>query len=55
MDDDKAPLVNIRILHTIILDDPFEDPPDFIIPASPERVRDRTRLEYDEKEEFIMN
>ncbi len=53
VDDNKKPLVNIRILHSVILDDPFEDPEDFEIPDSPARVRDKKRLEYDEKEEFM--
>jgi peptidyl-prolyl cis-trans isomerase-like 4 len=29
------PHMNIRILHTFILEDPFEDPPGLIVPDSP--------------------
>jgi peptidyl-prolyl cis-trans isomerase-like 4 len=43
-DKENRPLQNIRIKHTIILDDPFQDIPNMIIPSkSPEPVRD---LEY---------
>ena len=37
VDENFRPLKNIRILHTMILDDPFEDPKELIIPPnSPE-------------------
>lgn len=37
MDEQKKPFQVIRIYHTIILDDPFPDPPGMPpIPASPE-------------------
>ena len=33
------PYVDIRILHTIILDDPFDDPKGLVVPDhSPERT-----------------
>ena len=36
-DGDGRPYQNIRIRHTIVLDDPYEDPPGLIVPdASPE-------------------
>jgi peptidyl-prolyl cis-trans isomerase-like 4 len=44
VDKDNRPYQNIRIKHTVILDDPFSDPKGLIIPSeSPEPVRD---LEY---------
>ena len=51
-DDAGRPWQNIRVKHTIILDDPFDDPPglDTLVPdASPAFVRDPndTRLEDD--------
>ncbi|GAB4814762.1 hypothetical protein N2152v2_001808 [Parachlorella kessleri] len=50
-DDDGRPLQNIRIRHTIVLDDPFPDPPmlaDHIPDASPEpQFADDGRLEDD--------
>ena len=36
--------MNIRILHTHILDDPFEDPSNFEEPESPELEKDPNRL-----------
>ena len=33
-DTDKRPFVDIRILHTVILDDPFEDLPGMIVPVT---------------------
>lgn len=52
VDDSGRPLQNIRIRHTIILDDPFEDPPqlaEHIPEQSPEpvMVEGDTRLEDD--------
>jgi len=39
-DDDGRPYRDIRILHTSVLDDPFDDPPQLEVPdASPERER----------------
>lgn len=39
VDNNNRPMVNIRIFHTIILDDPFPDPPGLMIPdKSPELV-----------------
>ena len=38
IDNDNRPYYNIRILHTLVLDDPFEDAPEFpemIPPNSP--------------------
>jgi peptidyl-prolyl cis-trans isomerase-like 4 len=51
-DKEGRPLQNIRIKHTLILDDPFEDIPGMIIPSrSPEPVKDveYNRLEDDFK------
>jgi peptidyl-prolyl cis-trans isomerase-like 4 len=48
---DKAgrPYTDIRIKHTYILEDPFEDPPRLILPlASPEPVQESDRLLADE-------
>lgn len=37
VDEDKRPFKNIRILHTLIIDDPFPDPSNLEIPdKSPE-------------------
>ncbi|KAI9334703.1 hypothetical protein BDR26DRAFT_866600 [Obelidium mucronatum] len=33
VDDDKRPFRDVRIKHTIILDDPFPDPPELIVPS----------------------
>lgn len=32
VDEDNIPYKDIRIMHTIILDDPFDDPPGLVIP-----------------------
>jgi len=46
VDDDNRPLKNIRIKHTVILDDPFEDPKGLEVPAmSPVPVRDKFDIE----------
>ena len=38
-DGDGRPYQNIRIRHTIVLDDPYEDPPGLLVPdASPKKV-----------------
>ena len=56
-DDDKRPFVDIRILHTIILDDPFDDIPGMIIPqSSPLPTREMlstVRLDHVEKMDEI--
>jgi len=45
-DEEGRPLKNIRIRHTVVLDDPFADPPGLMIPdRSPEPVRDKFDLE----------
>lgn len=42
VNEENRPLQNIRIKHTLILDDPFPDPPGLVIPdESPEPVRDK--------------
>lgn len=49
-DKDGRPYKNIRIRHTVILDDPFEDPKGIIIPSnSPELIKDN--LEYNRLED----
>jgi len=41
VDKDNRPYQNIRIKHTVVLDDPFDDPVGFIVPTkSPERRKD---------------
>jgi peptidyl-prolyl cis-trans isomerase-like 4 len=55
VDDNNRPLLNIRIKHTIILDDPFNDADDFkIVSRSPSPIyKGHGRLEFEEKEDFI--
>ena len=49
VDKDNRPYQNIRIKHTVVLEDPFEDPEGLIIPSkSPDPVRD---LEYSRLED----
>jgi peptidyl-prolyl cis-trans isomerase-like 4 len=48
LDSDNRPLTNIRILHTLIIEDPYPDPVDLRIPESPQRVMASDRLEYEE-------
>ena len=39
VDSKDRPMVNIRIFHTIILDDPFSDPAGLVVPGqSPELI-----------------
>lgn len=48
--------MNIRIKHTIVIEDPFEDPEGLVEPdQSPEPliVSDNNRLEYHEREALI--
>lgn len=43
VDEEGRPLQNVRIRHTVVLDDPFPDPPqldEHIPDASPELVRE---------------
>lgn len=50
------PLLNVRIKHVTILDDPFEDPIELKFPSrspSPKTFKGFGRLEYEEKEELI--
>jgi peptidyl-prolyl cis-trans isomerase-like 4 len=51
-DDDKRPFRDIRIKHTIVLDDPFDDPPNFVEPdRSPlptDEMLQTVRLDMDE-------
>jgi len=48
-DTQNRPYQNIRIRHTVILDDPFDDPPTMVVPEqSPPPARDANRLEDDE-------
>eukprot|EP00752_Nemacystus_decipiens_P017887 g16036.t1 len=65
-DDNGRPYRDIRILHTYVLDDPFDDPPQLVVPdESPSRDRpdeervalrlgalDKVSLEADEKTEL---
>ena len=54
-DEDDRPYFNIRIKHTTIIDDPFEDPEELNPPEmSPEPVTNQDeRLEFEEKEELM--
>jgi peptidyl-prolyl cis-trans isomerase-like 4 len=46
-DKNDRPLRNIRIRHTIVLDDPFDDPPGLVEPEkSPEPQRDALDVEF---------
>ncbi len=46
--------MNIRIMHTHVLDDPFDDLPGMeILPESPEMARDPDRLEAIEHLEML--
>jgi peptidyl-prolyl cis-trans isomerase-like 4 len=50
-DKENRPFQNIRIKHTIVLDDPFEDPEGLIVPSrSPDPVKD---LEYSRLEDDV--
>lgn len=41
VDKNNRPLQNIRIKHTVVIDDPFEDPKNLIIPlSSPDPIKD---------------
>jgi len=56
VDEGNMPYINLRILHTIVIDDPFEDPEGLVEPdQSPKRVEvsDNNRLEYHEKERLM--
>jgi peptidyl-prolyl cis-trans isomerase-like 4 len=54
VDKENRPFQNIRIKHTIILDDPFDDPEGLIVPSrSPDPIKD---LEYSRLEDdFKVN
>lgn len=45
--------MNIRILHTFVLDDPFEDPSELKIPSSPKLQTDPLRLQAVEHLEML--
>ena len=46
-DERNRPYTNIRILHTIIIDDPFPDPPELSFPdQSPEIEKDVIILHF---------
>lgn len=55
VDDKNKPYFNLRILHTIILEDPFDDPVGLDEPSSPKRIEISTndRLEYYERERIL--
>lgn len=51
IDSEGRPLQDIRLLHTVILDDPFDDPPGFVEPKSPvpsAAQKATVRIAYDE-------
>lgn len=57
VDESNHPYFNIRILHTIVIEDPFDDPENFEEPdASPPRIEtsDNNRLEYHERERILQ-
>ncbi|KAF6041662.1 PPIL4 [Bugula neritina] len=51
-DKNHQPLQNVRILHTIVLDDPYDDPPGLKFPESSPQINikdyENDRLEYDD-------
>lgn len=53
VDDKGTPLKDIRILHTLVLDDPYDDPPGLVIPPSspvPSKAQLATvRIAHDEE------
>ena len=49
VDSDKKPYENVRIRHTSILDDPFDDPKGLVEPPSPEARRERVGLAAERK------
>jgi peptidyl-prolyl cis-trans isomerase-like 4 len=54
VDEHHRPLKNIRIRHTVVLDDPFPDPPALaalVPPQSPKRVEDVFDEDYVDPEE----
>ena len=54
VDEQHRPLKNIRIRHTVVLDDPFPDPPSLaalVPPQSPKRVEDVFDEDYVDPEE----
>lgn len=53
VDEKGRPQMNIRILHTFVLDDPFEDPPHLKQPESPKLEKDPHRLEAVEHLEML--
>ena len=55
VDDNNRPYLNIRILHTIIIDDPFDDPPNLEFPENSPEIdyKDSDRLDVDEKIELL--
>ena len=53
VDSQNRPQMNIRILHTFILDDPFDDPKGIIEPKSPLIERENDRLEAVEHFEML--
>ncbi len=53
-DKENRPQMNVRILHTFVLSDPFDDLPDMEIPVeSPVMFRDSNRLEAVEHLEML--
>ncbi|EAR96692.2 peptidyl-prolyl cis-trans isomerase, cyclophilin-type protein, putative (macronuclear) [Tetrahymena thermophila SB210] len=56
VDNDNKPYINHRILHTIVIDDPFEDPENLVEPDQsplPIEKSDNDRLEFYEKEKIL--
>eukprot|EP00026_Physarum_polycephalum_P006100 Phypoly_transcript_06141.p1 GENE.Phypoly_transcript_06141~~Phypoly_transcript_06141.p1 ORF type:complete len:472 (+),score=82.71 Phypoly_transcript_06141:35-1450(+) len=56
VDKGGRPLLNIRIKHTFVLDDPFPDPPSLVIPdASPDLVKSNDDIRPEADEEWDAN
>lgn len=55
LDKENRPYVNIRIYHTLVLEDPFEDPPGLVIlDKSPDVImKDDERLEVHQVKELL--
>lgn len=54
-EENGRPYRDIRIKHTYILDDPFDDVPGMTVPSSPEAVKESDRLLDDEKIDEVLD
>eukprot|EP01016_Furgasonia_blochmanni_P031587 TRINITY_DN3261_c0_g1_i3.p1 TRINITY_DN3261_c0_g1~~TRINITY_DN3261_c0_g1_i3.p1 ORF type:complete len:559 (-),score=112.96 TRINITY_DN3261_c0_g1_i3:238-1914(-) len=54
VDEKYRPYLNIRIHHTLILEDPFDDPPGLDVPdLSPDLIQGDDRIEFQEKDKLL--